>query len=135
MSPADHLLSLIRGFWGDPEPCGATLIRIDGACAGHLQVCAGTPDSVRIQNLLIEEGFRGRGVGPSVMRALCKLADEAGCGLSLEAFHRPDREGGGLAGLYARFGFEVEGGPCEQGYLELARPPSPAPDPEGGPQI
>ena len=123
MTPAAALLSAVEACWGPPDPAGMTPLLIDGVRVGEIGLSAGLPDTIRIATLLVEERYRGQGVGSCLMRELGDLADVAGCALALEAFARPDHEDGGLPGLYARLGFEVEEGPCEQGYLEMRRPP------------
>jgi len=130
MTPAIVLLKAIESRWGPPDRAGDTPLLIDGVRVGRIRVSTGLPDTVWIHSLNVEERYRGQGVGSRLMRELGDLADAAGCALALEAFHRPDREDGGLPGFYARLGFKVEGGPCEQGYLEMRRPPGPAPDPD-----
>jgi len=126
MTPAATLLSAVEACWGPPDPAGKTPLLIDGVRVGEIGLSAGLPDTVWIATLLVEERYRGQGVGSRLMRELGDLADAAGCALALEAFHRPDREDGGLPGLYARFGFVVEIGPDEAGYLEMSRPPEPS---------
>jgi GNAT superfamily N-acetyltransferase len=130
MTPATALLRAIEARWGPPDHSGDTPLLIDGVQVGRLRVSAGLPETVWIHTFNVEERYRGHGVGSRLMREIGDLADAADCALALEAFARPDREDGGLPGLYARLGFEVEGGPCEQGYLEMCRSPGPAPDPE-----
>lgn len=126
MTPAAALLSAVEACWGPPDPAGQTPLLLDGVRVGEIELSAGLPDTVRIATLLVEERYRGQGVGSRLMRELGDLADAAGCALALEAFHRPDREDGGLPGFYARLGFEVEAGPDEAGYLEMSRPPEPS---------
>ncbi len=130
MTPSASLLVTIEARWGAPDPAGDTPLLIDGVPVGRIRVSAGLPDCLWIATLSVEEQYRGHGVGPRLLRELGDLADAAGCALALEAFARPDREDGGLPGFYARFGFEGEGGPCAQGYLEMRRPPRPVPDPD-----
>jgi GNAT superfamily N-acetyltransferase len=126
MTPATVLLKAIESCWGPPDRAGDTPLLIDGVRVGRIRVSAGLPDTVWIHSLNVEERYRGQGVGSRLMRELGNLADAAGCALALEAFHRPDREDGGLPGFYARLGFEVEAGPDEAGYLEMSRPPEPS---------
>jgi len=130
VTPSASLLDAIGARWGAPDPLGDTPLRIDGIRVGKVRVSAGLPDCVWIANISVEERYRGWGVGTRLLRELGDMADAAGCGIALEAFARPDREDDGLPGFYARLGFEVEGGPCEQGYLEMRRPPRPVPDPD-----
>jgi len=130
MTPSAALLSAVETCWGPPDAAGNTPLLIDGVRVGRIRVSAGLPDCVWIANVSIDERYRGHGVGSRLLRELGDLADAAGCALALEAFARPDREDGGLPGLYARLGFGAEEGPCEQGYLEMRRPPGPVPDPE-----
>lgn len=134
MTPSALLLETIAARWDAPDAVGDTPLLIDGVRVGRVRVSAGLPDCVWIANISVEERYRGHGVGSRLLRELGDLADAAGCGIALEAFARPDREDEGLPGFYARFAFVVEGGPSEDGYLEMVRAPRPAPDPEDDPE-
>jgi GNAT superfamily N-acetyltransferase len=130
MTPATALLKAIESCWGSPDRAGDTPLGVDGVQVGRLRVSAGLPETVWIHSLNVEERYRGHGVGSHLLRELGDMADAAGCALALEAFHRPDRADAGLPGFYGRSGFHQEDGPNVDGYLEMARAPRPAPDPE-----
>lgn len=128
MTPAAALLSAVEARWGPPDPAGRTPLLIDGVRVGEIGLNAGLPDTVRIATLLIKARYRGQGVGSRLLRELGDMADAAGCALALKAFHRPDREDAGLPDFYEQFGFVVEAGPDEAGYLEMVRTPRCAPE-------
>jgi len=134
MTPSSALLMAIETCWGPPDGAGDTPLLIDGVRVGRIRVSAGLPETVWIHTINVEERYRGHGVGSRLMRELGDLADASGCTLGLEAFHRPDRDDGGLAGFHGRLGFNPDHGPNAGGYLEMTRAPRPAPDPEEYPE-
>jgi GNAT superfamily N-acetyltransferase len=129
-SASERLLEAIASRWGAPDDAGKTRLAIDGIPVGRIRIGAGSPDAIWIFTFSVDHPFQGHGVGSRLMREICDLADAAGAAIGLEAFARPDREDGGLPGFYGKFGFSAEFGPSEDGYLEMTRPPGPAPDPD-----
>jgi ribosomal protein S18 acetylase RimI-like enzyme len=96
---------------------GATLdvIEVDGVAAGRLYVHRG-PSDIRIMDIALAPGFRGRGIGTSLLRGLMQEADASGRRLSIHVeMNNPARS------LYDRLGFEHAG---ESGvYVLMERPP------------
>jgi ribosomal protein S18 acetylase RimI-like enzyme len=97
---------------------GATLdvIEVDSERAGRLYVHRG-PSDIRIMDIALAPGFRGRGIGSALLRSLMDEADASGRKLSIHVeMTNPARS------LYARLGFEPAG---EHGvYVLMERPPS-----------
>jgi ribosomal protein S18 acetylase RimI-like enzyme len=97
---------------------GATLdvIEVDGAPAGRLYVHRG-PSDIRIMDIALAPGFRGRGIGTAVLRDLMDEADGSGRKLSIHVeMNNPART------LYDRLGFEPAG---EHGvYVLMERAPA-----------
>jgi ribosomal protein S18 acetylase RimI-like enzyme len=97
---------------------GATLdvIEVDGVPAGRLYVHRG-PSDIRIMDIALAPGFRGRGIGTSLLRVLMDEADASGRKLSIHVeMNNPARS------LYDRLGFRPAG---EQGiYVLMERPAS-----------
>ncbi len=96
---------------------GATLdvIEVDGERAGRLYVHRG-PSDIRIMDIALAPGFRGRGIGTELLGSLIAEADASGRKLSIhvEAVN-PARS------LYERLGFHPAG---EHGiYVLMERPP------------
>jgi GNAT superfamily N-acetyltransferase len=97
---------------------GATLdvIEVDGAPAGRLYVHRGASD-IRIMDIVLELGFRGRGIGTSLLSSLMEEADASGRKLSIHVeMNNPART------LYDRLGFEPAG--SHGIYVLMERPPS-----------
>ncbi|MDX6585416.1 MAG: hypothetical protein QOI10_4600 [Solirubrobacterales bacterium] len=97
---------------------GATLdvIEVDGSPAGRLYVHRG-PSDIRIMDIALAPGFRGRGVGTSLLRDLIAEADASARKLSIHVeMNNPARS------LYDRLGFLPAG---EHGvYVLMERPPA-----------
>ena len=97
---------------------GATLdvIEVDGVRAGRLYVHRG-PSDIRIMDIALAPGFRGRGIGTSLLRSLMDEADASGRKLSIHVeVNNPARS------LYDRLGFSPAG---EHGvYVLMERPPA-----------
>jgi ribosomal protein S18 acetylase RimI-like enzyme len=97
---------------------GATfdVIEVDGARAGRLYVHRG-PSDIRIMDIALAPGFRGRGIGTSLLRGLMEEADASGRKLSIHVeMNNPARS------LYDRLGFEPAG---EHGvYVLMERTPA-----------
>jgi ribosomal protein S18 acetylase RimI-like enzyme len=84
---------------------GATLdvIELDGKRAGRLYVHRGRRD-IRIMDIALAPGFRGRGVGTGLLRSLIGEAQESGRTLSIHVeANNPARA------LYERLGFRRAG--------------------------
>jgi ribosomal protein S18 acetylase RimI-like enzyme len=84
---------------------GATLdvIELDGEPAGRLYVHRG-PSDIRIMDIALTPGFRGRGIGTGLLRALIAEAGESGRELSIHVeMNNPART------LYERLGFRPAG--------------------------
>lgn len=80
---------------------GATLdvIEADGTPAGRLYVHRG-PSDIRIMDIALAPGFRGRGIGTRLLRSLMDEADASGRKLSIHVEqNNPARS------LYDRLGF------------------------------
>lgn len=96
---------------------GATLdvVELDGEPAGRLYVHRG-PRDIRIMDILLAPGFRGRGVGAALLRGLIAEATASGRVLSIHVERdNPARR------LYERLGFTAVG---EHGvHLLLQRTP------------
>ena len=96
---------------------GATLdvVEVDGARAGRLYVHRG-PSDIRIMDIALAPGFRGRGIGTALLRTLIEEADASGRKLSIHVeVNNPAQS------LYRRLGFEPAG---EHGvYVLMERPP------------
>jgi ribosomal protein S18 acetylase RimI-like enzyme len=99
---------------------GATLdvVEVDGEPAGRLYVYRGKSD-IRIMDIALAPGFRGRGIGTSLLRSLMQEADASGRKLSIHVeMNNPARS------LYDRLGFRPAG---EHGvYVLMERPPAAA---------
>jgi ribosomal protein S18 acetylase RimI-like enzyme len=97
---------------------GATLdvIEVDGSPAGRLYVHRG-PSDIRIMDIALAPGFRGRGVGTSLLRDLIAEADASARKLSIHVeMNNPARS------LYDRLGFLPAG---EHGvYVLMERRPA-----------
>jgi ribosomal protein S18 acetylase RimI-like enzyme len=97
---------------------GATLdvIEVDGSPAGRLYVHRG-PSDIRIMDIALAPGFRGRGIGTSLLRSLMDEADESARKLSIHVEqNNPARS------LYDRLGFLPA---SEHGvYVLMERPPA-----------
>jgi ribosomal protein S18 acetylase RimI-like enzyme len=97
---------------------GATrdVIEVDGAPAGRLYVHRG-PSDIRIMDIALAPGYRGRGIGTSLLRSLMDEADSSGRKLSIHVeMNNPARS------LYDRLGFRPAG---EHGiYVLMERPAS-----------
>jgi ribosomal protein S18 acetylase RimI-like enzyme len=97
---------------------GATLdvIEVDGSPAGRLYVHRG-PSDIRIMDIALAPGFRGRGIGTSLLRSLMDEADESARKVSIHVEqNNPARS------LYDRLGFLPAG---EHGvYVLMERPPA-----------
>jgi ribosomal protein S18 acetylase RimI-like enzyme len=84
---------------------GATLdvIEVDGAAAGRLYVYRGEAD-IRIMDIALAPGFRGRGIGTALLQELMAEARSSGRSLSIHVeMHNPVRS------LYDRLGFVPAG--------------------------
>jgi ribosomal protein S18 acetylase RimI-like enzyme len=84
---------------------GATLdvIEVDGSPAGRLYVHRG-PSDIRIMDIALAPGFRGRGIGTRLLRSLMDEADASGRKLSIHVEqNNPARS------LYDRLGFRPAG--------------------------
>jgi ribosomal protein S18 acetylase RimI-like enzyme len=84
---------------------GATLdvIEVDGTPAGRLYVHRG-PSDIRIMDIALAPGFRGRGIGTRLLRSLMDEADASGRKLSIHVEqNNPARS------LYDRLGFRPAG--------------------------
>jgi ribosomal protein S18 acetylase RimI-like enzyme len=96
---------------------GATLdvIEVDGEPAGRLYVHRG-PSDIRIMDIALVPGFRGRGIGTELLRSLISEAEESGRKLSIHVeANNPARS------LYDRLGFHPAG---EHGiYVLMEREP------------
>jgi ribosomal protein S18 acetylase RimI-like enzyme len=82
---------------------GATLdvIEVDGEPAGRLYVHRG-PRDIRIMDIALAPGFRGRGIGGALLRSLIDEASASGRKLSIHVeVNNPARR------LYERLGFGV----------------------------
>ena len=93
---------------------GATLdvIEVDGEPAGRLYVHRG-PDEIRIMDIALAPGFRGRGMGTALLRELMDEAGGSGRSLSIHVeLQNPARA------LYDRLGFVPAG---EHGVYVLMR--------------
>ena len=97
---------------------GATLdvIEVDGTPAGRLYVHRG-PSDIRIMDIALAPGFRGRGIGTRLLRSLMDEAAANGRKLSIHVEqNNPGRS------LYDRLGFRPAG---EHGvYVLMERPAS-----------
>jgi ribosomal protein S18 acetylase RimI-like enzyme len=97
---------------------GATLdvIEVDGEPAGRLYVHRG-PRDIRIMDIALAPGFRGRGIGGALLRSLIDEASASGRKLSIHVeVNNPARR------LYERLGFRPVG---KHGvYLLLERLPA-----------
>jgi ribosomal protein S18 acetylase RimI-like enzyme len=97
---------------------GATLdvIEVDGTPAGRLYVHRGAGD-IRIMDIALLPGFRGRGIGTALLRSLMAEADTSGRRLSIHV-----EQSNPARALYDRLGFEAAG---EHGvYVLMERSPS-----------
>jgi ribosomal protein S18 acetylase RimI-like enzyme len=96
---------------------GATLdvIEVDGEPAGRLYVHRG-PSDIRIMDIALAPGFRGRGIGTKLLRSLIHEAEGSARKLSIHVeMNNPARS------LYDRLGFRPAG---EHGiYVLMERPP------------
>jgi ribosomal protein S18 acetylase RimI-like enzyme len=84
---------------------GATLdvIEVDGAAAGRLYVYRGEAD-IRIMDIALAPGFRGRGIGTALLHDLMAEARSSGRSLSIHVeMQNPARS------LYDRLGFVPAG--------------------------
>jgi ribosomal protein S18 acetylase RimI-like enzyme len=84
---------------------GATLdvIEVDGEPAGRLYVHRGA-DDIRIMDIALAPGFRGRGIGTALLRELIEEAGSSGRALSIHVERQnPARS------LYDRLGFVPAG--------------------------
>jgi ribosomal protein S18 acetylase RimI-like enzyme len=97
---------------------GATLdvVEVDGRPAGRLYVHRG-PSDIRIMDIAMAPGFRGRGIGTGLVRSLIAEAQASGRKLSIHVeMNNPARR------LYERLGFRPAG---EHGvYVLMERPPT-----------
>jgi ribosomal protein S18 acetylase RimI-like enzyme len=113
----DHQFSAQDAHYRANYP-GATLdiIEVDGSPAGRLYVHRG-PGDIRIMDIALAPGFRGRGIGTALLRGLVEEADSSGRKLSIHVeMNNPARS------LYDRLGFRPA---SERGvYLLMERPPS-----------
>jgi ribosomal protein S18 acetylase RimI-like enzyme len=97
---------------------GATLdvIEVHGFPAGRLYVHRG-PSDIRIMDIALAPGFRGRGTGTSLLRSLMEEADSSGRKLSIHV-----EQSNPARSLYDRLGFRPAG---EHGiYVLMERPPA-----------
>ncbi len=79
------------------------MIRVDGRVVGFIQV-VDFPDRLYLRQLHLIDGFRGRGIGSTLIGAEFKRAAETGRPVTLDVMHgNPARR------LYARLGFESTG--------------------------
>ena len=93
---------------------GATLdvIEVDGERAGRLYVYRGEED-IRIMDIAVAPGFRGRGIGTALIEELIAEAGSTGRSLSIHVeMQNPARA------LYERLGFAAMG---EQGVYVLMK--------------
>jgi ribosomal protein S18 acetylase RimI-like enzyme len=93
---------------------GATfdVIEVDGEPAGRLYVHRGEHE-IRIMDIALAPGFRGRGIGTDLLRELMEEASASGRSLSIHVeMNNPARR------LYERLGFEPAG---EHGIYVLMR--------------
>jgi len=89
-APADH-----KPFAFTVELDGEVLGGIDGASFW---------DRLHVENLHVEEGFRGQGIGRRLMEMAETLARERGClGMTVDTFSFQ------APGFYPKFGFEKVG--------------------------
>jgi ribosomal protein S18 acetylase RimI-like enzyme len=82
------------------------LARCDGKIAGTLTLAMfPLPSGLRawIEDVVVDEAFRGRGTGEALTREAVRLARQAGA-RTVELTSRPSREAAGR--LYERVGFE-----------------------------
>jgi ribosomal protein S18 acetylase RimI-like enzyme len=94
------------------------VIEVDGVAAGRLYVHRG-PSDIRIMDIALAPGFRGRGIGTALLRRLMDEADASGRRLSIHVeMNNPARS------LYDRLGFEPAG---EHGVYVLMERQSSAP--------
>jgi ribosomal protein S18 acetylase RimI-like enzyme len=97
---------------------GATLdvIEVDGTPAGRLYVHRG-PSDIRIMDIALAPGFRGRGIGTELLYELMEEADRSDRKLSIHVeMNNPARS------FYERLGFAAVG---EHGvYILMERAPS-----------
>jgi ribosomal protein S18 acetylase RimI-like enzyme len=88
------------------------VVEVDGEAAGRLYVFRGA-DEIRIMDIALAPGFRGRGIGTRLLRELMEEATAGGRSLSIHVeMNNPARR------LYERLGFEAAG---EHGVYLLMR--------------
>lgn len=76
----DHLQRQQWGSrWGDG---GETIVEFDGAPVARIWVARGA-SGVRVVDLSVDPGLRGKGLGRRIMSDLCDAADAAGLALEL----------------------------------------------------
>jgi ribosomal protein S18 acetylase RimI-like enzyme len=100
----DHQFSAQDEHYRTNYP-GATLdlIEVDGERAGRLYVHRGEKD-IRIMDIAVVPGFRGRGIGTGLIEELIAEARSSGRSVSIHVeMQNPAR------GLYERLGFEPVG--------------------------
>lgn len=97
---------------------GATLdvVEVNGEPAGRLYVHRG-PSDIRVMDIALAPGFRGRGIGTALLHALIREAEDSGRRLSIHVeMNNPARK------LYERLGFQPAG---EHGvYVLMERSPA-----------
>ncbi len=71
---------------------------IDGELAGYGALHIHSPDLAEIRSLITRDGFRGRGVGKSIVKELLSEAKELGVGKILVLTYLPD--------FFTKLGFE-----------------------------
>lgn len=91
--------------------------------------------TLRLEDILIEETCRGRGIGTALIRAVSEFSLERGLGLNLSAnpleeFGDPARPAAleRLMQFYERLGFENETGLRNGDFIIRVEAPSPSPD-------
>lgn len=123
--PASEFLEEVVGAWPGRDAEGANVIRSDGVPVGAFSLRKVARDAVRLDGLHIDEAHRRQGHAGRLLEGLRRIADRTRCRITLEAFRRPDLDGGGpIMALYAGHGFRAASGPDEQGYVEMERTPA-----------
>lgn len=92
------------------------VITVDGAPAGRLCLARVDETEMRLVDVALLPGHRGRGVGTTVLHEIATDADRDGTLVSLHVVH-----GSPAIGLYARLGFERVA--ADDVYILMQRPP------------
>jgi ribosomal protein S18 acetylase RimI-like enzyme len=91
-----------------------SIIEVDGEPAGRLFVDR-AEDEVRVVDIALLPGFRGRGVGGTLVRRLLDEAQASGLPVRCHVI-----EGNEALGFWLRLGFEV--GPWNGAHIAIERP-------------